>query len=392
MTVVDRQPGAGLETSFANGGQISAEHVGPWSNPSAIGMILRSIGRVDAPLAFRPRWDTAQWKWGLRFLRNCTAARAHAHTEQNMRLSLYSREALLLLRATTGIDYDYLDRGILEIFGQPKDLQGAAAELDWLNAQGCGAKLLSKDECIEVEPVLETRQELLAGGIHMPSDETGDAYKFTDLLSQLCHAMGVKFHYGSNIQRINADGLSLKGVQTDQGMLEADAYVMALGSYSPLLLRPLDIDVPIYPTKGYSVTVPTAGHNGAPTVSIMDTDQRMVFTRLGDRMRVAGKAEVLGYDTAINERRAQGMLDAAMNRFPGSGDPSKATFWTGLRPMTPDGMPVLGLTHYDNLFLNTGHGTYGWTMACGSAKILADIISSKQPEIDIEAFSLERFL
>ena len=391
VTVLERQPGVGLETTFANGGQISAEHVEPWANPAAIGVALRSIGRIDGAMAFRPRLDWAQWGWGLRFLRNCTAARARANGERNLILSLYSRDRLIALRATTGIAYHHLDRGVLAIFRDPRELRAAAAGIDWLNAHGCAAERLDADGCVELEPALEACRHELAGGIASRRDESGDAFAFTERLAELCAAMGVEFCNQVTVLGVAARGLTVTGVHSSVGELRADAYVMALGSFSRGFLKPLDIDVPIYPVKGYSVTIPTAGHNGAPTVSITDADRKLVFTRLGDNLRVAGTAELTGYDTTVDRRRAGAILEATMRQFPAAGDAEKAQFWAGLRPMTPDGVPVVGFSQYDNLFLNTGHGTYGWTMSCGSGQVIADIVSGKQPEIDIEPFGLERF-
>lgn len=391
VTVVDRQSGAGLETSFANGGQISAEHVEPWADPAAFKAILTSIGRADAPLAFRIRADLDQWRWGLQFFRNCTTARARRNTERNLKLSFYSRRLLQELRSIIDVDYDLGTGGILEIFEDAKEFEGARRYAEEMKVHGYNKHAVDADGCVEIEHALESIKSKLAGGIFTPDDEYGDALAFSQNIAGVCAELGVEFLYDTSIDKLNTDGGAVSSVDTSKGQLSADAIIVSMGSYSPKLLKPLGMRVPIYPAKGYSVTIPTNGSNSAPNISITDSKHRMVYTRLGDRVRVAGTAEIIGYDTEINEQRARSLLDVTMEQFPGCGDADKAEFWTGLRPLTPDGVPIIGPTKFDNLYLNTGHGTYGWTMACGSGKAITDIIDGKQPEIDMSVYALTRF-
>ncbi|MBT5179913.1 MAG: D-amino acid dehydrogenase [Rhodospirillaceae bacterium] len=391
VTVIDRQEGPGLETSFANGGQISASHAAPWAAPSVPLQMLKWLGRADAPLLYHFRLDWRQWVWSLRFLMNCLPSRARRNTIGNMRICLYSRALMPEIREDTGIEYDHRPDGILQIYENRNDLDSSARHAMWLRELGCDNKVLTRQECIALEPALAERADQLAGGIYTETDESGDAYKFTHELAAVCAARGVSFHYGETIEAIAADGARIGGIRTKGRTFEADAYVLSLGSYSPLFLRPLGISLPVFPTKGYSVTVPVSGLGSAPKISLTDHENRIVYSRLGDRLRVAGTAEFSGYDTELDEARARTILANAKARFPGAGDFSTAELWTGLRPLTPDGVPVVSATKYPNLFLDTGHGTLGWTMCAGSGKAIADLISGSAPEIDLAAFSIDRF-
>ena len=391
VEVVDRQPGAGLETSFANGGQISASHAAPWASPEVPLLLLKWLGRYDAPLLYRLRIDPAQWAWSLRFLVNCLPSRSHANTAKNLALGVYSRSLMSEIRADTGIKYDALTRGILQIYRHQADLDTGARHAEWLTGLGCTVKPLSREQCFEVEPALRDRGKDILGGTYAPDDESGDAQVFTHELARIASARGVTFRYGVTIKSVMHDSGRISGVVTDQGVLTADAYVAALGSYTETMLKPIGVDPHIFPTKGYSVTVPTEGRNGAPTTSITDHDNRIVFSRLGDRMRVAGTAEFAGYDARLNEERARVILELARRQFPNAGNFDQAKLWTGLRPLTPDCVCVLGATRYTNLYLDTGHGTLGWTLAAGSGKALADLISGQKPEIDIAPYSVTRF-
>ena len=391
VTVVERQPGPGLETSFANGGQISAEHVEPWAEPGAIPILLRSLGREDSPLIFRLRADPAQWRWGIQFLRNCTTPRARANAAANLTLSLYSRQTLQALRAECEFDYDLQTRGLLQIYRDADALNHAREDAARLQDLGCRKSVLDGDACLALEPALATTPERILGGIHTPGDESGDAYMFCDALAKRCGELGVAFLYGTTIERLRAENGKITAAETSAGEVQTDAYIVALGSYSTPLLKLLGIRLPVYPVKGYSVTVPTRGYNGAPRISITDDGYRLVFTRMGERLRVAGTAEIAGYDTSIHQARAQSILDTTMRQFPACGDPRYASFWAGLRPLTPDGVPLIGPTKFDNLYLNTGHGTYGWTMAAGSGKAVADLVGGATPEIDLAPFGLARF-
>ncbi len=387
VLVVDRQPAAGLETSFANGGQISVSHAEPWANPGALKKIVRWLGREDAPLLFRLRADPQQWLWGLKFLLECLPGRNRQNILQLVRLGLYSRATLRALRRQTGIEYDQLERGILHFYTDARELEGAAQSARLMRELGCDRVPKTAAECVAIEPALAAMKHRLAGGTYAAEDETGDAHKFTQALAKLCAQRGVGFEYGARIERIVAAGDRIAGVEVaGRGLVRADAYVVSLGSYSPLLLRPIGVPLAIYPAKGYSVTMPVKDRAAAWTVSIADEAQKLVFARLGERLRIAGTAELAGYDTTINKVRCGAIVERTVELFPDAGDASKAEFWAGLRPATPSNIPYIGLTRFPNLFLNTGHGTLGWTHACGSGRALADIVSGRRPEVDF-AFS-----
>jgi D-amino-acid dehydrogenase len=372
VQVLDRREGPGLETSFANGGQISADHAAPWAKPDAPLQALKWMLREDAPLLFRLRADPAQWRWALQFLRNCTPARFRANAAQLVRLGRYSRAQLQALGSETGLQYDRVSRGILVLYtdGRPP-------------APG----MKTPDECIAIEPALGALKRKLAGGSYLPEDESGDAYKFTVELAKLCVAKGVKFDFDLDIKGFSVEDGKISNLRIQSrggppGTCRADAYVLALGSYSPLLARPIGIRLPIYPLKGYSVTMPVKDPAAAWTVSLSDESHKLVLTRLGERLRIAGTAELNGYDTSLNMVRCKAIVARVMELFPGAGDPSQATYWTGLRPATPSNVPCIGRTRYPNLYLNTGHGTLGWTHACGSGRALADIVGGRKPEVD----------
>ncbi len=391
VTVIDRQEGPGLETSFANGGQISASHAAPWAAPSVPLQMLKWLGRADAPLLYHFRLDWRQWVWSSRFLANCLPSRARKNTIDNMRICLYSRALMPGIREDTSIEYDHCPDGILQFYENKQELDAGTRHAMWLRELGCDNQLLTRQECIALEPALTHREAHLAGGIHTATDESGDAYKFTHELAAVCQARGVSFHYGETIKAIEADGARISAARTEGATFEADAFVLSLGSYSPLFLRPLGISLPVFPTKGYSITVPVTGDNAAPKISLTDEENKIVYSRLGNRMRVAGTAEFSGYDTVLDESRAKSIVANAKARFPGAGDFDQAELWTGLRPLTPDGMPVVSATKYANLFLDTGHGTLGWTMCAGSGKAIADLISGNAPEIGLAAYSAARF-
>ena len=391
VTVIDRQPGAGLETSFANGGQISASHAMPWAAPNSPKLMLKWLGRNDAPLLFHMRLDTAQWAWSLRFLANCRSEKFRRNTAKNLKLALYSRNLLNDLRAELGIDYDRRGLGILQIFRHQKDLDQAAIVADELRQLGSRNMVLGEAETKLLEPAFESSADQIVGSIHTPEDESGDAHLFTQRLAEISAELGVTFRYNETIKAIHKEGNRVSGVETDKGDLATDAAVLCLGSYSPLLAKPLGVKIPVYPTKGYSITLPINGQNSAPTVSLTDEDNRLVFSRLGDRLRVAGTAEFNGYDTEMNLERVSMIIDVTRKMFPRAGDYNRAEFWTGLRPLTPDGVSILGNARYDNLYLNTGHGTLGWTMATGSARITADLIAGNKPAFDISDYSATRF-
>ena len=391
VAVIDRQDGAGLETSFANGGQISASQAAPWAAPNAPFLMLRWLGKVDAPLLYHLRADPILWRWSINFLFNCTSVKWQNNTAKNLKLALYSRQLMRKIRSQTRIDYDTKSVGILKIFRTPKELDNGVAHASMLRQLNCNNQVLSQKSCFALEPALEENGEEILGGIHSPDDESGDAYTFTRKIALNSLNKGAKFYYGEDIKCLKSEGDIITSVETHKGRHQADIFVVSLGSYSPLLLKPLNIRLPIYPTKGYSVTIPTSNGHNAPNVSITDEDNKIVYSRLGNRLRVAGTAEFSGYDMKLNKDRARTILNKAKTQFPNGGDFKNSSLWTGLRPLTPDGMPVIGKTTFRNLYLNTGHGTLGWTMCAGSGKLLADLVNGISPEIDAKAFRPDRF-
>ncbi|NTV10326.1 MAG: D-amino acid dehydrogenase [Zoogloea sp.] len=387
VTVVDRQPGAGLETSFANGGQISISHPEPWANPSAPATVLRWLGREDAPLLFRLTADPAQWRWGLAFLRECLPGRTARNTSAIAHLAAYSREQLAALRADTGITYDHLERGILHLFFDQREFSHAPRKAEQLREFGIRAEVLDIARATALEPAIAHFRKGLAGALYGVDDESGDAHLFCRHLAGIAAAAGVDFRYGLTVRALEVAGGELAGVvvrdETGHGsLLRADAVVMALGSYSPLLANPLGERLPIYPVKGYSVTAPVLDPALAPSVSLTDESRRIVCSRLGDRLRIAGTAELAGYDTQLRSERARTILNWLEECLPGAADTSRAELWTGLRPATPSNLPIIGKSRVNRLFFNTGHGTLGWTLACGSARALADIMTGHRPEPD----------
>ena len=386
VTVLDRQDAPGMETSFANGGQISVSHCEPWANPAAPLKVFGWLGREDAPLLFRPRAEWAQWIWGARFLIECLPGRTRRNTEAAYALAHYSREKLRELRRDTGIAYDHLERGILHFYVDRRDFEQAKIRAGVLAARGFDVRVVSPEECVAIEPALGPARTMLLGGLHAPSDESGDAHLFTRALATLASEAGVKFRHRVSVRRLDIEAGRVARVAFDDehGIEEserADAYVVALGSYSPLLLAPLGVSVPVYPVKGYSVTIPLEPGMQAPEVSLTDDAHKLVFSRLGNRLRVAGTAELNGYDTDLSPARCEALLARVRELFPSVVRAGSHEFWTGLRPATPSNLPVIGRTRYPNLFVNTGHGTLGWTLACGSGAALADLLSGQRPQI-----------
>ena len=386
VTVVDRREAAGLETSFANGGQISACHAEPWANPEAPLAILKWLWRDDSPLLFRLRMDPRQWSWGARFLYECQPSRTRENIGEIVKLSLYSRASLQALRESTGIEYDGLQRGILHYYTDRKLFDAAVAAAGVMNDYGLDRAVKTVDEAIAIEPALLGARDRIVGATYTASDESGDAQKFTTNLARMTADRGATFLYDRNILGVRHAGGDVEGVVVrhagEEATLKADAYVVALGSYSPLLTRPIGVDLPVYPAKGYSASVHIIDATRAPTVSLTDDEMKIVMSRLGNRLRIAGTAELSGYSTDLNPVRCEALTRRAKEIFPGAADYGHATFWTGLRPSTPSNVPLVGRTRIRNLYLNTGHGTLGWTMACGSGRALADIISGRKPQVD----------
>jgi D-amino-acid dehydrogenase len=387
VVVVDRQASPAAETSFANGGQISVSHAEPWANPGAPLKVLRWLGKEDAPLLFRLRADMRQWLWGLRFMRECTPARTRHNIEQIVRLGTYSRDMLQQLRRDTGLQYDQRTQGILHFYTNSKEFEAAEAPAAQMRELGCDRRVISADEAVRIEPALAHIRPRLAGATYTAEDESGDANRFARELVELCTRDGVQFLMSHTITALREQGGRIDHVEATDSegrfqRLRADAYVIALGSLSPLLAKPLGIDLPIYPAKGYSVTMPVVDASKAHQVSLTDDEYKLVFSRLGDRLRIAGTAEFNGYDRDLNRVRCEAIVQRVQELFPGAGDASQAQFWTGLRPATPSNVPIIGRSRVPNLYLNTGHGTLGWTHACGSGKSIARIVSGLVPEVD----------
>ena len=391
VTVVDRRPGPALETSFANAGEVSPGYSSPWAGPGIPVKAIKWLMMRHGPLVIRPVLDPAMWRWVFQMLRNCTSARYAVNKARMVPIAEYSRDRLRELRAATDISYDERSRGTLQLFRKQYQLDGIGGDVEVLKQFGVPYEVLDPAGCIAVEPALAKVRELFVGGLRLPGDETGDCQVFTTRLAEHARTRGVSFRFDTTIDGIETEGAKIAGVRTSAGRLTADAYVAALGSYSPVTLKPLGITIPVYPIKGYSITVPITNPAGAPESTVMDESYKVAITRLGSRIRVGGTAEISGYDLRLHQARRDTLEHSVGSLYPEGGDLSKATFWCGLRPMTPDGPPIIGPTRYSNLYLNTGHGTLGWTMACGSGRVLADIISGRKPEIDVSALAISRY-
>ena len=391
VTVIDRQQGSALETSYANAGMLSTGYSAPWAAPGIPLKAIKWLSSEYSPLVISKPFDLSLISWASKMLMNCTPARYESNKSRLLKLAQHSQQEFRNLRASTKLAYDGETKGTLQLFRKAADLKGTATDINILKKHNIEANLLSVDECIAVEPGLAGVRDKLAGGLHIPVDETGDCFKFTRDLEKLAKDSGVVFKYGVDIKSFEHKGSDITGINTSEGMITADKYVMAMGSYSPLFLRPLGIKVPIYPVKGYSLTMPVTNAEAAPVSTIMDETYKVAMTRLGDRVRVGGTAELGGYntDTPINRRKT---IDHVISDlFPDGCDISQAEFWSGLRPMTPDGAPIIGKSPFSNLYLNTGHGTLGWTLSCGSAQLLSNIINEKETDFDLDGFGLERY-
>lgn len=391
VEVVDRQSGPALETSFANAGEVSPGYSSPWAGPGIPVKAIKWLLMRHGPLVVRPKIDPAMWSWLIQMLRNCTSARYAVNKARMVPIAEYSRDCLRRLRQDTGIAYDERSQGTLQLFRKQAQLDGAADDIAVLKQFGVPYEVLDPAGCIAAEPALVRVREKFVGGLRLPGDETGDCQMFSERLAALCAGRGVTFRFDTAIERISVSGGAVDGVVTSAGELTADAYVVALGSFSPILLRPLGLRVPVYPVKGYSITVPITDAESAPVSTVMDETYKVAITRLGNRIRAGGTAEISGYDLSLHPARRATLEHSVGDLFPKGGALENATFWSGLRPMTPDGPPIIGATSIGGLFLNTGHGTLGWTMSCGSGRVLADIISGKTPDIDISALGLSRY-
>ncbi|MDB5794369.1 MAG: dad2 [Noviherbaspirillum sp.] len=399
VTVLERQPGVAQETSFANGCQISVSHAEPWANPSAPMKILKWLGKEDAPLLYRFRPEWLQWKWGLHFLRECTPARTAANIRQIVAIAEYSRQTLQAVRAETGISYDHLVRGILHFYTDKKEFDESLPAAKLMRDLGCPRESISGDEVVRIEPALSGIRSKIVGGDFTATDESGDVYKFTAGLARKSAEAGVKFQFDTTVTRLLTEGAGasarISGVEIIDAegrhqVLRADAFVLAMGSFSVPLVKPLGIDLMIYPGKGYSATYAITNPEAAPQVSLTDDGHKLVISRLGDRLRVAGTCELNGYTRELNSTRCEAITRRTRELFPEACDYDNPAYWTGLRPLTPSNVPYIGKTRFNNLFLNTGHGTLGWTMGCGSGRAIADIVSGRQPEVDFAFTGMPR--
>ena len=369
VTVIDRQDGPALETSFANAGEISPGYASPWAAPGIPMKAAKWLFMRHAPLIISAKPDMAKLKWVSQMLMNCTADAYAVNKSRMVRLAEYSRDCLIELRAETGVTYDERAQGTLQLFRTMKQLDAAEKDIKVLKADGVPFEVLTAEQCVEAEPGLALSIDKITGGLRLPGDETGDCFKFTNRLADMAKAAGVVFRFGVKVTAIEKSGTRITGVDTSEGRFTADTFVLALGSYSPHLAKPLGLDLPVYPVKGYSITAPIVDETRAPVSTVMDETYKIAITRLGDRIRVGGMAEIAGFDASLNPRRQETLAMSVEDLFGGGADLSQATFWSGFRPMTPDGTPIVGRSGISNLFLNTGHGTLGWTMAAGSGRV-----------------------
>ena len=397
VTVIDRQPAVGLETSYANAGQVSPGYSAPWAAPGVPTKALKWLFQRHAPLALKPDFTLWQIEWTLKLLMNCNATSYARNKERMIRLAEYSRDCLGLLRDEVGLMYEGRQGGTLQVFRTQKQLDAEAKDIAVLAQMGVPFEHLDPDGCARAEPALALVKDKLLGGLRLPHDETGDCQLFTKNLAVEAKKLGVKFRQGVKIEGLLVENGKLNGVKitTEEGteIEQADHYIVALGSYSRKLMQGLGLQIPVYPVKGYSLTVPIVDAAAAPISTVMDETYKVAITRFDNRIRVGGMAELAGFDLSLNPRRRETLEMVLNGLFPKAGDVTKAQFWTGLRPMTPDGTPIIGKasSRFNNVWLNTGHGTLGWTMACGSAQVLADLMAGKKPAIHTDDLALSRY-
>ncbi len=399
VTVIERQPGAAQETSFANGCQISVSHAEPWANPAAPLKILKWLGKEDAPLLFRFRPEWLQWRWGMEFLRQCTPSRTADNIRQIVSIAEYSRQTLQAVRAETGVDYDCQTKGILHFYTDETEFQQSLPAAGLMRELGCPRNTITTDEVISIEPSLASMRDKIVGGDFTATDESGDVYKFTTGLAAKAAEAGVNFRFNTTVTRLLTEGSGsaarITGVEVIDAtgrhqVLRADAFVLAMGSFSVQLTKPLGIDLMIYPGKGYSATYQVTNPERAPTVSLTDDGYKLVISRLGDRLRVAGTCEINGYTRELNMTRCEAITRRTRELFPDACDYENPVYWTGLRPLTPSNVPYIGKSKISNLFLNTGHGTLGWTMGCGSGRAIAEIVSGRIPDVNFAFTGMKR--
>jgi D-amino-acid dehydrogenase len=391
VEVVDRQSGPALETSYANAGEVSPGYSAPWAGPGVPIKAIKWMLMQHSPLVIWPMLDPAMWRWGAMMLANCTAKAYALNKSRMVPIAEYSRDCLKALRAELDIQYDERAQGTLQLFRTQKQLDGIGGDVAVLRQYGVPFEVLDRAGFCAVEPALKLTQHKFVGALRLPGDETGDCHQFTSRLAEHAATLGVRFRWDTRIQALQVGGGAITGVHTDAGLLKADRVVVALGSYSPQLLAPVGIRIPVYPVKGYSITVPISDPAGAPESTIMDETHKVAVTRLGNRIRVGGTAELAGFSLNLREARRATLEHVVGDLFPTGGDVAQASFWCGLRPMTPDGTPIIGATPVRNLLLATGHGTLGWTMAAGTGRVIADMVSGRAPEIDVSALGMARY-
>ncbi|MDC5419458.1 D-amino acid dehydrogenase [Acinetobacter baumannii] len=390
VTVLDRQSGPAEETSFGNAGQISPGYSTPWAAPGIPFKAVKWMFQHHAPLAINLDGSMWQLQWMAQMLKNCNPQSYAVNKERMMRVAEYSRDCLRELRKDTGIHYENRAKGTLQLFRKEAQMEAVQRDISVLEECGVSYELLNGNELGRVEPALANAQDKLVGGLHLPNDETGDCYLFTNALAQIVKELGVNFQFNQNVEKLIVEGDQIKGVQVNGKVLTADRYVLAFGSYSRDFLKPLDLQLPVYPVKGYSLTIPIVDPAFAPQSTVLDETYKIAITRFDQRIRVGGMAELSGFNLGLNEDRRATLQMVTQDLFPG-GDMEQASFWTGLRPMTPDSTPIIGATRFKNLFLNTGHGTLGWTMACGSGKLISDIVLNHKTDISTDGLSIQRY-
>lgn len=390
VTVLDRQSGPAEETSFGNAGQISPGYSTPWAAPGIPFKAVKWMFQHHAPLAINLDGSMWQLQWMAQMLKNCNPQSYAVNKERMMRVAEYSRDCLRELRKDTGINYENRAKGTLQLFRKEAQMEAVQRDISVLQECGVSYELLNGNELGRVEPALANTQDKLVGGLHLPNDETGDCYLFTNALAQIAKELGVNFQFNQNVEKLIVEGDEIKGVQVNGKVLTADRYVLAFGSYSRDFLKPLDLQLPVYPVKGYSLTIPIVDPAFAPQSTVLDETYKIAITRFDQRIRVGGMAELSGFNLGLNDDRRATLQMVTQDLFPG-GDMAQASFWTGLRPMTPDSTPIIGATRFKNLFLNTGHGTLGWTMACGSGKLISDIVLNHKTEISTDGLSIQRY-
>ncbi|ECE6725698.1 D-amino acid dehydrogenase [Acinetobacter ursingii] len=390
VTVLDRQAGPAEETSFGNAGQVSPGYSTPWAAPGIPFKAVKWMFQHHAPLAINIDGSMWQLQWMAQMLKNCNPESYTKNKERMMRVAEYSRDCLKELRETTGISYENRAKGTLQVFRNQAQLEAVYRDIEVLKECGVSYELLDQNDLAKVEPALQYAKDKLVGGLHLPNDETGDCYLFTNALAEKAKALGVEFQFNQNVEALLVEGDEIKGVRVNGQVLTADRYVLAFGSYSRDFLKPLHLNLPVYPVKGYSLTIPIVQPEFAPQSTVLDETYKIAITRFDQRIRVGGMAELSGFNLGLNQDRRATLEMVTNDLFPG-GDMAQASFWTGLRPMTPDSTPIIGATRFSNLFLNTGHGTLGWTMACGSGKLISDLVLNHQPEISTEGLSILRY-